>query len=67
MADQKGKTFSIILRGLAPYVSQVSYERNAEDLSLHLGLKEGDLHPERLVIKRGGPDLTIILTKPETK
>lgn len=67
MADQKGKTLSIVLRGLAPYVSQVSYERNAEDLSLYLGLREGDLKPEHLVIKRGGSDLTIILTKPETK
>ncbi|MDO8655041.1 MAG: hypothetical protein Q7R48_01275 [bacterium] len=67
MADQKGKTFSITFRGLAPHVSQVSYERNAEDLSLHIGLKEGDLKPEHLVIKRGGSDLTIILTKPETK
>lgn len=61
------RIFSIILRGIAPYVSQVSYERNAEDLSLYLGLKEGDLKPEQLVIKRGNSDLTIILTKPEVK
>lgn len=67
MADQKGKMFSIILRGLAPHISQVSYERNAEDLYLYLGLREGDLKPEQLVIKRGSSDLTIILTKPEVK
>ncbi|MBI4217292.1 MAG: hypothetical protein HY603_00595 [Parcubacteria group bacterium] len=67
MEEQKRKTFSIILRGLAPHVSQVSYERNAEDLSLYLGLREEHLKPEQLVIKRGNSDLTIILTKPEVK
>ncbi len=67
MEEQKGKMFSIILRGLAPYISQVSYERNAEDLSLYLGLREGNLKPEQLVVKRGNSDLTIILTKPEAK
>jgi len=67
MEEQKRKTFSIILRGLAPYVSQVSYERNAEDLSLYLGLRDEYLKPEQLVIKRGSSDLTIILTKPEVK
>ena len=67
MEEQKRKTFSIILRGLAPHVSQVSYERNAEDLSLYLGLREESLKPDQLVIKRGNSDLTIILTKPEVK
>ncbi len=67
MDEQKGKMFSIILRGLASHISQVSYERNAEDLSLYLGLREGDLRPEQLVVKRGNSDLTIILTKPEAK
>ena len=61
------KTFSIILRGLAPYISQISYERDSKDLSLHLGLKDEGIKPEELLIKKGGSDLTIILTKPEEK
>ena len=67
MADQKENVLSIILRGLAPFISQVSYERDGQDVSLYLGLKEGELRPEDLVIKRAGPNLTIILTKPEEK
>ncbi len=67
MADQKENVLSIILRGLAPFISQVSYERDEQDVSLYLGLKEGELRPEDLVIKRAGSNLTIILTKPEEK
>ncbi|MDP6704668.1 MAG: hypothetical protein QF775_04245 [archaeon] len=62
IVSQKEKTFSVSLKGLAPWVSQVQYEKEREDLKLIFTLKQGEITPANLAFDiPSQKDLTIIV------
>ncbi len=60
---EKFRKFSILLRGFAPFVSEIRYEKGEEDLELSFSLQGKELAAKDLSFKRGSatPRLTIIV------
>lgn len=56
------ETATISLKGIAPYISKVSYEKSNQDIKLSFSLSQGTIKPEHVHIEqRPSPDLTIIV------
>ncbi|MEK7542494.1 MAG: hypothetical protein AAB524_02230 [Patescibacteria group bacterium] len=58
----KEKTFVVSLKGLAPWIARVRYEKDAQDLKLYFTLNQGEVSPEALSFQmQDQADLTIIV------
>src|SRR3989339_172600 len=58
----KEKTFAISIRGLAPWISKIYYEKDEKDLRLYFTLKQGEILKENVSLETfPRPDLTIIV------
>ncbi len=56
------RTFVVSLKGLAPRVARLRYEKDAKDLKLYFTLSRGELFPEALSLQlQNQADLTIIV------
>jgi len=56
------KTFVVSLKGLAPKIARVRYEKDQNDLKLYFTLNQGGISPEALSIERQEqPDLILIV------
>lgn len=60
---EKFRKFSILLRGFAPFVSEIRYGKGTEDLELSFSLQGKEISAKDLSFKRGSttPHLTIIV------
>ncbi|MBI1971379.1 MAG: hypothetical protein HYS52_00830 [Candidatus Wildermuthbacteria bacterium] len=45
------KVFIVALKGLAPKISRVSYEKDEKDVKLYFTLRNGEIAPENLLIE----------------
>ena len=62
ITSQKEKTFAVSLKGLAPFISQVQYEKVRDDLKLVFTLKQGEITPANLALDiPTQKDLTVIV------
>jgi len=58
----KEKIFVVSLKGLAPWIARVRYEKEANDLKLYFTLNQGEISPEVLSLQiQNQADLTIIV------
>lgn len=58
----KEKLFVVSLKGLAPWIEKVRYEKEAKDLKLYFTLNQGEISPEALSFQiQNQADLTIIV------
>ena len=58
----KEKVFVVALKGLAPWIAKVRYEKEANDLKLYFTLNQGEVSPEALSFQiQNQADLTIIV------
>jgi|GEM_PF-2016213 len=56
------KIFVVSLKGLAPWIAKVRYEKEAKDLKLYFTLNKGEIPPEALSFQiQNQTDLTIIV------
>ena len=63
---QKEKTFVVSLKGLAPWISQIDYEKDKEDLKLIFKLKQGEMTPANLSLDiPSNKDLTVLVRNNE--
>jgi hypothetical protein len=61
-------TCTVILRGLAPRIDEVTYEKDQDDLKLHFALQKGNLSPESISLEIAPQtDLTIIVGDKNTQ
>ncbi|MDO8470957.1 MAG: hypothetical protein Q7S63_03285 [bacterium] len=67
MPSEKFRKLLLSLKGFAPFVSEIRYEKNGQDLELSLSLQGKELEAKDLAFKRGStsPHLTIIVTEKE--
>lgn len=54
-------TFVVSLKGLAPWISSVSYEKGEQDLRLFFSLNKGTVSSDRLSLEQDASKLTIIV------
>ena len=65
---QKDKTFVVSLKGLAPWISQINYEKDKTDLKLIFTLKQGEMTPANLALDiPSNKDLTVLVRNGETQ
>ena len=58
----RDKTFVVSLKGLAPWISRVHYEKNDKDLKLFFTLQQGEISPENVAFESvSEADLTVIV------
>jgi len=58
----KEKIFVVALKGLAPWIAKVRYEKEAQDLKLYFTLNQGEISSEALSLQiQNQADLTIIV------
>ena len=56
------KIFVVTLKGLAPWIAKVRYEKDVKDLKLYFTLNQGEISPEALSLQiQNQADLTIIV------
>jgi len=68
LSPSSEKTFAVSLKGLAPWISKVYYEKHEKDLKLYFTLQQGEILPENLSIQtHAHPDITIIMGNREAQ
>jgi hypothetical protein len=63
----KEKTFVVTLKGLAPWISRVRYEKSDNDLKLYFALHQGELSFSNFSLERqGAADVSLIVGEKES-
>ena len=60
-----GKTFLVTLRGVAPWISKVHYEKDERDLKLYFSIQKGEISPQDISFQIQNQDQTdLVITTP---